>query len=194
MNNPSHYFLAVPLPNEVKSGLWSWARLLKEHTHYKTWTGEADYHITLIFFGAIAEEKIERLTEGLTSIVNELEPMALALNGLDGFGKNGHPRVLYASVMENQALIKNQRRIADICRQCGFPVENRPYRPHITLGKKWVGRQPISIPQLQEHLPTLPVTRWHAEEIVLYEIHPGQYPKYLPVKTFYFGNENRVDL
>ncbi|GGH87778.1 2'-5' RNA ligase [Pullulanibacillus pueri] len=184
MNQPSHYFLAVPLPEEIKSFLFQCSQQLKKQASYKVWMGKHDFHITLVFLGGVAKEKLVALIDRLNNMTFQLEAMNLKLKGLGGFGKKDQPRVLFADVEQSDALAMNQKRVAQCCRECGFQVERRPYRPHITLGKKWAGEGPLFLERLAERIPPLEKS-WSVKHIVLYEIHPGADPKYMPVQKFY---------
>lgn len=88
--------------------------------------GEADarLHLTLQFLG-------RRDFDGTADALEDVRFTAfeLSLAGLGTFGVRP-PFVLWAGVQESKELRELHRRIADL-----FPGDQRPYRPHITLGR-----------------------------------------------------------
>ncbi|GGE55163.1 RNA 2',3'-cyclic phosphodiesterase [Pullulanibacillus camelliae] len=180
----SHYFLAIPLPERIKAALSLLSEQLKKQCAYKVWTGPEDYHITLVFLGGVPVEQLQQLERMLEHYLPKLSSMTLALEGLSSFGSKVHPRVLFAKVQHSPLLMQNQQLIAECCKQCGLKTETRPYRPHVTLGKKWTGGRPISWGELPTLSSVIQHSEWQSEEIVLYEIHPGAHPKYKPYRIF----------
>jgi 2'-5' RNA ligase len=71
------------------------------------------------------------------------------------------------------------------CEKSGFQLETRPFRPHITLARKWKGEQPFHNEMLQlwnEVQPT-PLS-FKASEVVLYQTNLTQTPKYEAIKIY----------
>ncbi|MFZ3198864.1 MAG: RNA 2',3'-cyclic phosphodiesterase, partial [Bacillus mycoides] len=53
-------------------------------------------------------------------------------------------------------------------------LDTRPYHPHITVARKWVGEKVFDLTNVKE----LPVTSFQADTITLYESHVKETPKY----------------
>ncbi|MDC3415808.1 RNA 2',3'-cyclic phosphodiesterase [Aquibacillus salsiterrae] len=180
----NHYFIAVQLNNELQSMLSDWQEKLRKENElkYKSWTSPDDLHITLKFLGGLEEDTIELLKKKLLSI-NTIHPFFIEINGLGIFGNANQPRVLWTGVEPSQGLFDLQKEVEKICVECGLKAENRPYRPHITLAKKWKGEKinPTFIKELS--LDFIEKKDQLVKDFVLYQIHPSRSPKYEVVQS-----------
>ncbi|HEX7065913.1 MAG TPA: RNA 2',3'-cyclic phosphodiesterase [Bacillales bacterium] len=182
MSDPkAHYFLAVPLPNPVRELLRRQAEALSDKLPYKQWPHPQDYHITLAFLGEAGFRTINELKQTVAPAVEECDPFTVTLNGLGTFGKKEQPRVLWAGVSADQGLYDLQNEVDKVCRSVGFELDKRPYKPHITLAKKWTGKETLNRKELEVDLET---ASWQVDNIVLYQIHLRRVPKYQPLKFF----------
>jgi RNA 2',3'-cyclic 3'-phosphodiesterase len=173
-----HYFYALELPMESKENLGEICGELKESLHFKRWVHPQDYHITLAFLGH-APDKM------LTDSIKKLEPgidcpvFSLKIQHLGVFGKTDSPRIFWAGV-NHEPLLKDAREIVyQACVDSGFKLETRPFKPHITLARKWTSDLPFTNELLQQADPFLvEEMEVEAKNIVLYKTHLGKEPKY----------------
>lgn len=179
----AHYFLAVELPERIKNVLSDWAQGLdKLPFDYKEWVDERDYHLTVKFLGAVSDSSIEPLCKAVQTRVKDLPSFNMQGAEWGFFGSSHSPRVLWAGVQEEAGLFELQKMVEEIGETFGFPRENRPYRPHITIAKKWIDGQfqPSDLPPL----PNAYKEVWKVEHFVLYKIHPSRTPKYEKTTSF----------
>ncbi|MFD2046378.1 RNA 2',3'-cyclic phosphodiesterase [Ornithinibacillus salinisoli] len=178
----SHYFIAVPLPNELKEKLAEWQKVLKKHVTYKQWPHVEDLHITLKFLGAVSEEKLKKVTMELKSM-ETLSPFQLNVHSIGSFGNPQKPRVLWAGVDTTEDIKDLQQKVANCAEKCGFSMENRPYRPHITLAKKWDGTGKFNLDEIRQYFIGEKYI-FEVNKIILYQIFPSNTPKYKAMNTF----------
>ncbi|MGP4082009.1 RNA 2',3'-cyclic phosphodiesterase [Pseudalkalibacillus sp. R45] len=180
-----HTFFAVPIPHEIQKEIHSYAQELKPLLPLKKWTSLGDYHITLQFLGASPDKELEQLIHEINKINSHTFTLTLKSSGY--FGNPKTPRVFWLGIGRFESLLKLQEQTKQACISAGFDVDSRPYRPHITIGKRWGGdSQGISYENLPE--PKELISRsWEVEEIILYEIHPGKEPMYVPYHRFQIG-------
>lgn len=175
----NHYFIAVQLNKEIKEVLASWQAQLRQlnELNYKSWTHPEDLHITLKFLGAVDDEKINVVKDKMLSII-DINRFVIKTNGLGTFGNETQPRVLWTGLQKSSELHYLQKAVESQCEQCGFSKENRPYRPHITLAKKWKGNR-IS-PEFISDINTKFTERNElvVDSFVIYQIHPSRSQKY----------------
>lgn len=88
-------------------------------------------HITLRFFGEIAETKADDLEAELSRVTGA--PIVLALEGAGAFDEGGAVRAVWAGVADNPALRQLARRCEMAARRAGLGPDRRAYRPHVTL-------------------------------------------------------------
>ena len=68
--------------------------------------------------------------------------MRLRLAGAGRFGSVRRPQVFWAGLDGDvAALVELANRLAKAARALHLPVEDRPFRPHLTLGR-WAPRRP----------------------------------------------------
>ncbi|SDK44615.1 RNA 2',3'-cyclic phosphodiesterase [Sediminibacillus albus] len=181
MAGNSHYFIGVPIDGSILDSLIHAQNQLKENEQvaFKSWTHPSDMHITLKFLGPAADNTIERLINNLQQI-NQLESFSLTIGGTGFFGNPQSPRVVWAGVHKTSPLLTLQKSVEKVCEDTGFSAEQRPYRPHITLAKKWSGEQTTG--ELMGDEP--PEQNMAITKFQLYQIHPSQTPKYEVIKEF----------
>jgi 2'-5' RNA ligase len=125
-------FVALTPPDEVVEELRASTAALHELAPGLRWTRPEQWHLTLAFLGEVADDVIDDLTRRLNRAAVRHPPLSLAFGG---GGRFGH-RVLWTGVQGNRAGL---RRLADSARAAArrsrLPVEQRPYRPHLTLAR-----------------------------------------------------------
>ena len=88
-------------------------------------------HLTLVFLGMTPGDAVPRLLRLGEAAMRA--PFELALAPDMGTFKDG--TILWAGVEPSEPLMALQGRLAAMLRENGFPAEDAPYRPHITVGR-----------------------------------------------------------
>ena len=105
------------------------------------WSPHAQWHLTLAFLGDIDGDGLDdgvlpALAERLARAARRHPPMDLALGGGGRFGDRvlwTRVRVLGRADPDGLRALAGSVRAA--ARRCGIPVDDRPYRPHLTLAR-----------------------------------------------------------
>jgi RNA 2',3'-cyclic 3'-phosphodiesterase len=125
-------FVALKPPEEIVEELRASTAALRELAPDLRWTRPEQWHVTLAFLGEVAEEVVDELARRLSRAAARHPPLSLSFGG---GGRFGH-RVLWTGVQGN---LEGLRRLADsvraAARRSRLPVEQRPYRPHLTLAR-----------------------------------------------------------
>ncbi|UOY94342.1 RNA 2',3'-cyclic phosphodiesterase [Ectobacillus sp. JY-23] len=166
----NHYFIAIPLPDFVKEELAMWKNKVASTLGFRTWVHQNDYHITLAFLGSAAQA-LPSLQRQLSNI--RVQKFELSLKGLKTFGVPERPRILWADVTYPPELMSLQVEIHKTCEMTGIELEKRPYRPHITLARRFSAENAFFPPSYVWKPLSFEVTR-----VVLYETHMMRIPKY----------------
>lgn len=179
---PMRLFLAVPLGERAQSDLEASSRILRQHYPFQKWMHPADYHLTLKFLGDADTKQTERVKSALFVIAQRHLPFRLRLQGFGAFGPPAAPSVLWSGVSGDMSLLEALQQDAEReMRKLGFPAENRAYRPHITLARRYKGPAPFR----RELLPQPgPDAEWSADRIVLYRSHLQRTPMYEALAAF----------
>ncbi|HEX4755924.1 MAG TPA: RNA 2',3'-cyclic phosphodiesterase [Candidatus Dormibacteraeota bacterium] len=135
-------FLALPVVAPALGQMESLSELLRAEVDGVRWAPVQTVHITLHFFGSIDDDSVARAVQELQPVFAAQAPIRLRLRGLGSFPSEARPRVLWCGVAgDTNALRDLDQRCAEALAAAGLPVEQRPFRPHCTLGRP---RQPWS--------------------------------------------------
>lgn len=120
-------FAAVPIPPEIGEAL------LPRQTGIEAarWRDLDQLHVTLGFFGEIAENQADDL-DGELSVIGG-EPFDLSLAGAGAFQDGPDINAVWAGVEESEPLRRLASRCEAAARRAGLKPETRNYRPHVTL-------------------------------------------------------------
>ena len=129
------FFFAVELPSEVQSTLAK-LRPVDASRDYR-WVEPGLMHLTLAFLGEQPAERLDLLQHIGQAAASISGPGRLWLGEAGGFGARKIPRVLWVSLAGDLgALGTLHTNLANGLRRAGFKVEDRPFRPHITVARR----------------------------------------------------------
>jgi RNA 2',3'-cyclic 3'-phosphodiesterase len=135
------------------------------------------WHLTLLFLGAVPDARVPRLVEAAGPAVAAAPAMRLRLAGGGRFGRRRRPQVAWAGLDGDvEPLTDLAGRLARAARSLRLEVEDRPFHPHLTLGR-WRPGQPAD-GELPERLAGYRGPEWPVTEVRLYESHLGPKPTY----------------
>ena len=131
------------------------------------WVPPEQWHLTLVFCGEVAESVVPELTERLGRAAARTDAFPLALAGGGSFPKQAaRARVLWVGLAGDVSTLS---RLADRCsaaaRRCGIDVEDRPFRPHLTLAR--ARRDAVDVRDHVERLSSYSGESWQVGTIRL---------------------------
>lgn len=186
MEPSQRLFVAVDLPLEVKTLLRTLQTQLGQHTGAVRWADPNGTHLTLKFMGEVRESQIEAVTQGMRVATHGHAPLTLRTAALGGFPNDVRPRVLWLGVagdLDELHALKDavEREISPL----GFPTEQRPFAPHLTLGRSHKDPRPAELTEIGRALAQIanpPPIAFEVRELVLMrsELRPGG-ARYTPV-------------
>ena len=129
-------FLGVGLPAGVREAVASEIAQVRGLHAPVAWTAPKNLHITLNFLGEIAPERVPLVEREMRSVASGIDPFSLTAEGGGAFPGTRNPRVLWVGFLEPLELVRQlQQNMEDALSRAGFPRENRPFHPHITVGR-----------------------------------------------------------
>jgi 2'-5' RNA ligase len=141
-------FVAILLNDEVRSAVAAEIARLRPLAPRVGWVAAPNLHLTLKFLGEQPPDALEQVKDGLTEAVTGAILFSLRFQGLGAFPGMARPRVLWVGVAEGgQAAQALQARVEAALGRRGFPREDRPFSPHLTVGRV---REPRGLAGLQE--------------------------------------------
>jgi RNA 2',3'-cyclic 3'-phosphodiesterase len=127
-------FIAIEIPEDVRNALAALLRELRAIAPAAKWVRAENLHVTLKFLGHSEPEKLGAIEQALTA-VHSPQPVALQFCGLGFFPNEKRPRVFWAGMEASANLRALAEDIDHAVTQLGFPAENRPFAPHLTLAR-----------------------------------------------------------
>lgn len=157
-------FFALPVSEQAEAELLDYSYPLQAQLARSPlrWVQPENFHITLAFLGDIHQAELNKLESMAERVAETFFPVDLQLSRLTWLPSPDKPKALVVEPLEQPELMKLQSQLVRSIRDRGFPVDNRRYRPHLTLARcqKGVGAVPLDSISLNIETPM--------DEIVLY--------------------------
>lgn len=116
------------------------------------WVLPSHLHATLKFLGDVPEAKLDAVFGALTSATAAQPPFVLKARSLGCFPSPTRPRVLWMGLDDPHHGLDNvYQQLEGALADVGFPLEARPFHPHLTLARI---RRPTSCPPFSALLST----------------------------------------
>lgn len=129
-------FAAIDLPDDVAERLMA---LMKGVPGAK-WRPRENLHLTLRFFGEVAEPVADDIDAELAQAAEATAPFDLQLKAAGAFG-GADPHNLWIGAADNAALKKLAADCERAARRAGLAPEARKFAPHVTLA--YLNRAPL---------------------------------------------------
>ncbi|WP_261835048.1 RNA 2',3'-cyclic phosphodiesterase [Vibrio ishigakensis] len=132
-------FYALTFDDAVQEEIAQLQELLRAQRYRGRLVRQDNLHLTLDFIGEVKDDgKVEILKQQLLGLPDM--PNTLTLAGFGRF-KQG---LVWARVVEDPSLHQLQSDLRARLINLGFSIEDREYRPHITLGRNLRLKVPVS--------------------------------------------------
>jgi len=130
-------FVAFELNESIRESLEDVQRELRRLDGLRVkWTDPANFHLTLQFLGSISREQLSSVVQVVDRSGKQAAGMELDIQGLGLFGPQHRPRVVWAGVRETRGLLQSlASHLRGEFAKLGWAREERPFHPHITLGR-----------------------------------------------------------
>lgn len=182
-------FVAIELTSEVRSRLAELPAGLHQLSQAVRWTRPEQIHLTVKFLGEVPDADAARVCELARTIAARYQPFELNIAGAGLFPPRGLARIVWVGVADPpESLLHCVNDCEAEYGALGFPRENRPYSPHLTVGRvKDMGASP-RIREAVRQIEEFSAGRCTATELVVFqsELRPSG-PIYTPLAHAPFG-------
>ena len=130
-------FIAIDLPPHLQDRLSQLSNAMKKEMGDVPirWVATENMHLTMKFLGDVSLNNLDVLTNILIREAAAREPMVISLGGVGAFPKMRRPRIIWAGMKAPPELASLQRGIDKQTARVGYAREQRPFSPHITMGR-----------------------------------------------------------
>lgn len=135
-------FIAIDLSEGIKARLVELQDRIRSQVPSLSWVKPEQLHLTLKFLGEIDGSVVSTIGDAISDVTAGFSPFDLTLKGAGTFGPRDSASVVWVGIKDTgQTLYKLQADLASALEPLGFPREERPFKPHLTLARNKNPRQ-----------------------------------------------------
>jgi 2'-5' RNA ligase len=129
-------FVAVLLDEGLRERVADVIERLRPLASAVAWVPPPNLHVTLQFLGGQTEERLREAEAALAEVAAETAPVDVTFHGIGAFPGLERPRILWVGLAQGALEVRRlQARAAAALAARGFPREERPWHPHLTIGR-----------------------------------------------------------
>lgn len=119
-----------------------------------TWVKPGAIHITLRFLGEMPESSLQDINRW-TEALDRIQAAPYSIQPINAFPDLRRPKVLFLDITPHEPFIALYQRLDTFLSSIGINAEDRPYQPHITLGRVKLPARSAKAPPFQPLSDTL---------------------------------------
>ncbi len=163
-------FIAIEIPQALKSSIEELQREIRRTDADVKWVRPEGIHLTLKFLGSIPQEDVKRISRALIPVISAWEPFEVRIHGMGGFPSTRNPRIVWVGLDRGKGEVHSlQQAIERQLAELSFPPEDRPFSPHLTLGRVRSSRGKSALGQVLEKHKEMEVGNFPASEVFLFQ-------------------------
>jgi 2'-5' RNA ligase len=128
-------FLAINLPVDVRREIIAATAGLRDEAPELGWVDEPRLHLTLKFLADQPAERVSEIQATLAGIAARHRELLVTIGGVGAFPNFRRARVVWIGVGNEPRLELLHHDLEIACEGIGFPIDGRPFRPHLTLAR-----------------------------------------------------------
>jgi 2'-5' RNA ligase len=130
-------FIAIDLTPEIVQHLEQVSAQLKKRLEGVPvrWVPVDNIHLTLKFLGDVSLANVDMLKKTMQSEVDGHHAFEISVGGLGAYPSPRRPRVVWVGVEAPAELTAVQNGVESAMARLGYAREERPFSPHLTLGR-----------------------------------------------------------
>jgi 2'-5' RNA ligase len=133
------------------------------------WVDPVNIHLTLAFLGDTEEGRIKSLSVMLTERCRDFGKFSFQIIGTGVFKSLRDPRVIWIGVESSDKLNKLNEQIVEGLKENGSQLEERLFRPHITIGRIKSLKDAENLKMLVGRYENKVIQTVDVREVILYE-------------------------
>jgi 2'-5' RNA ligase len=124
-------FIAVPIPDDVRSLAAQTAESLFENTKGLTLVKPSNMHLTIAFIGDISPDLIQPAYQPFSLLAESYQPFRVSFDRIATF-----PSVIFIKPSDgSQTLVDLASAVRTILRKSNIPYDTKPFKGHLTVAR-----------------------------------------------------------
>lgn len=130
-------FIGIKLADSVTAGIEKFLEPFRKIASPVRWVKPQNIHLTLKFIGDVPDDIYKKIEATLGEPLTEQDAgtFDVTLAGCGKFGKGTALSIFWIGIEPNQPLAGLYHTIENRLEKIGIPKEDRPFKPHITIGR-----------------------------------------------------------
>ncbi|MCZ6759635.1 MAG: RNA 2',3'-cyclic phosphodiesterase [Gemmatimonadetes bacterium] len=128
-------FIAIDPGKQVATEVWSAVEKLRDKDYPIRWVSPQGIHLTLKFLGEVDAGRENEIAGTLDLAVARTHAFDLCIDGFGAFPTSFRPKAVWAGCEASDALKELHENIEARMSKLGFSPDDRPFSPHMTLGR-----------------------------------------------------------
>lgn len=146
-------FIALEIPASIQESIQQQtAGLRKVANSLVRWVPAENLHLTLKFLGDVSSTSLQFVTQMLSREASQYPGFSMQVGGLGAFPSARRARVLWIGIRAPETLSALQRSLDSAAARLGYPPEDRPFSPHLTIGRVKQTATPTDLQRIQAAL------------------------------------------
>jgi 2'-5' RNA ligase len=150
-------FIAIELSEQLQDALEKQTTRLRQSLgdELVRWIPTQNMHLTLKFLGNIAASHVEFLRQLISQTADFHSQFDLQIGGIGSFPSSKQPRILWAGIHAPADLANLQKSIETGTTRLGYEKEEKPFSPHLTLGRVRQNIDPTGLQKIRATVDTI---------------------------------------
>ncbi len=130
-------FIALEIPVLIQDAIQQQTAGLRKaaNSSLVRWVPAHNLHLTLKFLGDVSTSNLQFVTQMLTREASQHPSFSLRIGRLGSFPNSRRARVIWVGIHAPAELETLQRGIESAAARLGYEAEERPFSPHLTIGR-----------------------------------------------------------
>ena len=130
-------FIAIELPEDVKAHLGQLQDVLKTvDENCAKWVSPESIHLTLKFLGSVNVDKLNGIVDVMEETARYIPPFKIEIGEMGAFPNLKRVQTVWVGIKGNLEQLQSMQKALDMkLAKLGFPPDNRPFVPHLTLAR-----------------------------------------------------------
>ena len=129
-------FIAIEIPETMQQKLADVIKRLQDSNPQGVrWVSPKNIHLTLKFLGDISPKNLDLLCNMLQVQTGQYKAFSIQVEDVGAYPNSLRPRVIWVGIKAPDVLESLQKGIEAEARRLGYAAEDRPFSPHLTIGR-----------------------------------------------------------